>query len=245
MTPAPAERQRVLYGRRGRSLRPGQRALIQHLLPALAIDLPPAGGRIDPERLFEPPKRDVWLEIGFGAGEHLAWQACAHPDVGMIACEPFVTGIAGLLRRVRDDGLSNVRIFTDDARILLAALPEESVGRAFVLFPDPWPKKRHHKRRMIAPRTLDAFAAALKDGAELRMASDDAPYVRWMLEHTLAHPGFEWLARTARDWRERPEDWPETRYEVKARREGQACHFLRFRRRARPRERSAAHPAAG
>lgn len=236
MTPSPAEPRRILYGRRrGRRLRAGQRALIDELLPALAVELPPPGARIDPEALFGRAMRDLWLEIGFGAGEHLAWQARAHPEIGMIGCEPFVTGVAGLLRRIRDEGLDNVRIFTDDARLLLEALPPQSLGRAFVLFPDPWPKKRHHKRRIVAPRTLEAFAAALKDGAELRVSSDDAPYVRWILEHVRGHPAFEWPARTPGDWRGRPDDWPQTRYEVKARGGARTCYFLRFRRRPRPR----------
>jgi tRNA (guanine-N7-)-methyltransferase len=231
---APLERRHVVYGRRrGRRLRPGQRALLDELLPKLVIALPPAGERLDAVALFAPPKRDVWLEIGFGAGEHLARQARAHPEVGLIGCEHFVDGVARLLRSVRDEGLSNVRVSTDDARLLLGALPEASIGRAFALFPDPWPKTRHHKRRIVSSLTLDLLAFALKDGAELRMASDDGPYVRWILEHALAHTAFDWSAGTARNWRERPRDWPETRYEAKARGQGRACYYLRFLRRAR------------
>ncbi|MEE9139970.1 MAG: tRNA (guanosine(46)-N7)-methyltransferase TrmB [Alphaproteobacteria bacterium] len=234
MTPAAIERQRIPSGsRRGRPLRPGQRALLGELLPRLAIAPPAAGERLDPGALFAEPKRDVWLEIGFGSGEHLAWQARARPDVGMIGCEFFVNGVARLLAHVRDDGLANLRVFVDDARLLLEALPEASIGRAFLLFPDPWPKKRHHKRRFISPETLELLAAALEDGAELRLASDDGPYVRWILERTLTHAAFDWLAETAQDWRERPGDWPETRYEAKARRCGRACYYLRFRRRSR------------
>ncbi len=228
------ERQHVVYGRRrGRRLRPGRRALLDELLPKLAIALPPAGERLDAVALFAPPKCDIWLEIGFGAGEHLAQQAHAHPEVGMIGCEHFVDGVACLLRLIRDEGLSNVRVSTDDARLLLGALREASIGRAFALFPDPWPKKRHHKRRIISSQTLDLLAFALKDGAEMRMASDDGPYVRWILEHALAHAAFDWSASTARDWRERPRDWPETRYEAKARGQGRTCYYLRFLRRPR------------
>jgi tRNA (guanine-N7-)-methyltransferase len=191
---------------------------------------------LDLSRLFASPRRDHWLEIGFGGGEHLAWQAARHPDVGFIGCEPFVNGLASLFARGRDDGLGNIRVVDDDARVLLAALPEASIGRAFVLFPDPWPKARHHKRRIIQTATLERFAFALKDGAELRLSSDDPGYVRWMLQHCLGHPDFEWLAETARDWRERPADWPETRYEMKAVGAGRACCFLRFWRRPRLRK---------
>ena len=236
MSEAPRERQRLLYGRRrGRRLRPGQRALLDQRLPPLAIALPAPGQRLDMAALFDAPVRDMWLEIGFGGGEHLAWQARTHRDVGMIGCEPFVNGVASLLAAVRDEGLSNIRILADDARLLLDVLPGESIGRAFVLFPDPWPKRRHRKRRMIAPGTLDGIAAALRDGGELRLASDEPAHVRWMLWHAWRHPAFTWLARSARDWRERVPDWPETRYEAKARRQGRACYYLRFRRRPRRR----------
>lgn len=231
---APLQRRHVVYGRRrGRRQRPGRRALLEELLPRLAIALPPAGERLDAAALFAPSKRDVWLEIGFGAGEHLVRQARAHPEVGLIGCEHYVDGVARLLRSVRDDGLSNVRVSTDDARLVLGALPEASIGRAFALFPDPWPKTRHHKRRIVSTHTLDLLAFALKDGAELRMASDDGPYVRWILEHALAHTAFDWSPVSARDWRERPGDWPETRYEAKARGQGRVCYYLRFLRRAR------------
>ena len=234
MTPAMADVARLLYGRkRGRKLRPGQQALYDAMLPALRIELPGPGTRVDPAFLFSPAKRDLWLEIGFGGGEHLAWQAETHPDTAFIGCEPFVNGLVALFAHVRNRSLGNVRVFDDDARLLLAALPEASLARAFVLFPDPWPKKRHHKRRIICPAILDLLAYALKDGAELRFASDDASYVRWTLDHVTGHGAFSWTARRPRDWRERPADWPETRYEDKAKREGRRCYFLRFVRRPR------------
>ena len=222
-----------LYGRRrGRPLRPGQRRLKQELLPRLTVSLPEAGA-LDLCSLFPMPVAAVWLEIGFGAGEHLAAQAEHHPDIGFIGCEVFEAGILRLLGEVVRRGLGNVRLFTDDARLLLAVLPPASLGRVFVLFPDPWPKRRHHKRRLIAPATLDLLATVMEDGAELRLATDDRGYLAWMLEHLTAHPDFRWLARRPADWRERPPDWPPTRYEEKARAAGRSAAFLRFIRRPR------------
>ncbi len=234
------ERGRSFHGRRrGRKLRPGRRRLLEEVLPRFAVD--PATGPLDPAALFGRPVKEVWLEVGFGAGEHLAAQAAAHPEVGLIGCEPFLNGVARLLARIEEQRLSNIRILADAARPLIDALPDASVDRMFVLFPDPWPKKRHHARRFIAPDNLGAIARILRDGAELRMASDDMGYVRWMLFHTLGHGAFEWLARGPEDWRMRPADWPETRYEAKARAAGAACVFLRFRRRPRASAAPVAH----
>lgn len=225
---------RTVYGRRhGRRLRPGRRRLIEELLPALRFRLPEAGGELAPRRLFDPATEAVWLEIGFGAGEHLAYQAKAHPTIGMIGCEPFVAGVAGLLARVERQRLRNVRIFPDDARELIEALAEASVGRVFLLFPDPWPKRRHAKRRFLCADSLAGLARVMADGAELRLASDVAGQVRWMLEQTLAGAAFEWLARGPGDWRHRPPDWPATRYETKALEQGRRPTYLRFRRRPR------------
>lgn len=222
----PAGPQRFLYGRRkGRKLKGGRKAALESL-PALAI--PPGDTALDPDALFRRPVRDVWLEIGFGAGEHLAAQAAAHPDIGFIGAEPFENGVAALLARVQAEQLANVRVFPDDARLLLARLPGASIGRLFVLFPDPWPKARHHKRRIVGPATIPAFARILKPGAELRFASDDAAYVEWTLEHMAAAPDFALASRT------RGADWPETRYEAKARAAGAVCSYLTFVRRPAP-----------
>jgi len=222
-----------LYGRRrARPLRPGQRRLKEELLPRLTIELPESGS-LDPRALFTNRVDEVWLEIGFGAGEHLAEQAERHPTLGIIGCEVFEDGIVRLLGQIARRKLANLRVFTDDARLLLEALPRASVGRVFILFPDPWPKRRHHKRRLVAPAALDLLAAAMQDRAELRLATDDRDYLVWMLEHTTAHPDFVWLARRAADWRERPEDWPATRYEAKARAAGRVPALLRFMRRQR------------
>ncbi|WP_029010763.1 tRNA (guanine(46)-N(7))-methyltransferase TrmB [Azospirillum halopraeferens] len=245
MTDSTDETGRRLYGRRkGRPLRRRRTELLETLLPRLTVAVPPSGTPIDPAALFDRPVDDVWLEVGFGGGHHLAWQAAHHPGIGLIGCEPFVNGVAGLLGLVEDAGVDNVRIVPDDARPLLDALPDASIGRAFVLFADPWPKKRHWERRFIGPGTLDTLARVLRDGAELRLASDDPGLVRWMLEHTVRHPDFAWTARRAADWRERPADWPPTRYEEKAIAAGRRPVFLRFVRRPRAAE-PAAEPAGG
>lgn len=157
-----------------------------------------------------------WLEIGFGGGEHLAWQGAQHPRIGLIGCEPFVNGVSSLLHQIEQQGLDNIRIHPDDARPLIDALPDASIDRCFLLFPDPWPKARHHRRRFVGPETLDAVARILSDGAEFRLASDDAGLVDWMLYQLRRHPAFRWTASRAADWRTRPPDWPGTRYESKA-----------------------------
>ncbi|HKX08742.1 MAG TPA: tRNA (guanosine(46)-N7)-methyltransferase TrmB [Stellaceae bacterium] len=223
----------MLYGRRrGRRLRPGQRDLFASLLPELRIDLPEEG-RLDPQRLFPAPPAELWLEIGFGAGEHLAEQAAAHPEVGLLGAEVFENGVVKLLAEVRRRDLGNIRILVDDARLLLAALPDASLGRVFILFPDPWPKARHHKRRMVSPGTLDQLARTMKTGAELRLATDDIGYLRAMLELVPVHPAFTWEARGPADWLQRPADWPATRYEAKAVAAGRIPHFLRCTRKPR------------
>lgn len=222
---------RRLHGRRrGHRLRKGRQRLLAELLPRLRLD-PSAGGGLDPRTVFSDPVRDVWLEIGFGAGEHLAAQAQAHPDIGMIGCEPFVNGVASLLSMIHRDRLTNVRIHDDDARILLDSLADACLGRVFALFSDPWPKKRHHKRRFMAPANLDALARVMKGGAELRFASDHMEYVRWTLGHATRHPSFLWRARTPGDWRRRPDDGYPTRYESKSLSQGSACVYLTFTRR--------------
>lgn len=229
------ERSVKLHGRRsGRPLRPSLQRLLDEELPRLALRLPAKGETLDPAALF-PGRQEVWLEIGFGGGEHLAAQAAAHPEVGIIGAEIFRNGIATLLRSLAEESSDNVRILEDDARALLPLLPAASLHRVFLLFPDPWPKGRHHKRRFIQPETLDQLARIMVDEAEFRLASDDPSYVAWMLRHLLDHPAFQWTAERAGDWRERAADWPETRYEAKAREQGRQPVFLRLRRRSRGR----------
>lgn len=226
----PSPHPQRLYGRkRGRPLRPGQQQLLEELLPSLTIELPQLG-ELNPALLFPESKQSVWIEIGFGAGEHLVAQAEAHPDIGFIGCEVFENGVAKLLREMDGRLLVNIRLFTDDARRLIAALPPDSISRVFILFPDPWPKARHHKRRIVSTETLDELARIMIEGAELRLVTDDHEYFVWMLERVTSHPGFVWLARSPADWRHRTSDWPATRYEEKARAAGRSPLFLRARR---------------
>ena len=237
VAPEASEGGRLLfYGRRqGRKLRPGRQRLMDELLPRLGISLPPGGGplrrSIDPRGLFPAPPRALWLEIGFGGGEHLAAQAARHPEIGFLGSEVFVNGIATLLAAVEQSDLGNVRLWPDDARMLLDALPDACLERVFLLFPDPWPKRRHADRRFIGPRNLARLARLLQPGGELRVASDDAGYVAWTLMHLRRHPAFRWLAARADDWRRPPPDWEPTRYEAKAIAAGRKPTYLRFARR--------------
>ncbi len=199
------------------------------VLPGLALPLDrPAPERA--ESLFATPVKSVWLEIGFGGGEHLLWQARSHPEIGIIGAEPYEEGVVKVVDAVTRDGLGNVRLHADDVRPLLRWLPAASLGRAFILFPDPWPKKKHRKRRLFNAPMLDLLARVLRPGAELRAATDIGDYAGEMLAAVARHPAFEWTARAPSDWRVRPDDWPATRYEQKAAREGRQSAYFHFRR---------------
>lgn len=202
-------------------------------MPSLRLEPDPDGGLIDLGAEFGHPVTAVWLEVGFGAGEHLARQARQNPGTGFIGCEPFINGTAALLSLIDRDGLENVRLYDEDARLLLPALPEASIGKVFVLFSDPWPKKRHHRRRFISKATLDELARVMADNAELRLASDHMGYIRGILEVLTAHGDFSWTARRRKDWTVPPPDWVETRYEQKALERGVKPVYLRFTRRPR------------
>jgi len=224
-----AEFRPKIHGRRtGRKLRPGQQQLMDVLLPRLAVA---AEKPVDLKALFPERPEAIWLEVGFGGGEHLADQATAHPTTGLIGCEVFRNGIASLLGHIEKRHLGNVRICTEDARMLLDALPAASLSRVFLLFLDPWPKKRHSGRRFINTESLNRLAMLMKPGAELRIASDDPVHIAWALAHASNHPAFSWTARTAADWCVRPQDWPATRYEQKAVAAGRQPMFFRFLRR--------------
>lgn len=218
------------YGRRkSKPLSARKERLFRELLPRLRLDLksaPPKGLRA----LFPVPVREVWLEIGFGAGEHLLWQAEQHADIGFIGCEPFINGVGTLLGALEDRGIETVRLHDGDARDVLAWLPANAISRLFLLFPDPWPKKRHRKRRLISPDSIAAFARVLAPGGELRFASDDGDYAAQALFAVGRSGAFAWLAERAADWQTRPADWPETRYERKALSEGRKSVYLRWRR---------------
>ncbi len=215
--------------RRGRPLNPSRAQALEKLLPQIGFRLSRLDGRQPAEALFGDD-RPIWLEIGFGTGEHLAEMAARHPDIGFIGAEPFINGISALCKTISEQGQENIRIFPDDARPLLETMAPASVDRCFVLFADPWPKSRHADRRFIGPANLRRLARVLKPGADLLTATDDIGLARWMLFHGLADPAFAWLAECAADWREPPEDWVPTRYQGKAEKAGRATTYLHFRR---------------
>ena len=216
-----------LYGRaKGHSLRPSQAALLTDLLPSIAV----------PEGLLNAPllfgdNRPMEFEIGFGAGEHLAGQAALRPDSGFIGAEPFLNGVVGALLHVRNQNLSNIRLHMGDALDVLGRLPDASLERVYLLHPDPWRKARHAKRRMMNPGPLDRIAAKLKPGGEFRFGTDHPIYVRWAMMQMNRRHDFEWQAATSADFLTRPEDWPETRYERKARRLGHEVWYFQYVRR--------------
>lgn len=218
------------YGRRkARPLSGRKERLLKELLPRLRLPLH-APAPMPLARLFPQPVAQVWLEIGFGSGEHLLWQAERHRDVGFIGCEPFINGVASLLGEVERSGVETVLIHDGDARDVLAWLPAHSIGRVFILFPDPWPKKRHAKRRLLSSGTVEQLARVLAPGSELRFGTDHGDYAGEALRALLAGGQFAWTAEGPKDWRIRPADWPETRYERKALREGRKPAYLSFRR---------------
>lgn len=230
----PAAPWRNFYGRRhGKTLRGRQKTLLDTRLAALSpgpVDWTenPDRTTLDLEALF--PAREIWLEIGFGGGEHMVHQAARNPGIGLIGAEPYINGVAMLLGKIEDAGIENIRIHPGDARDLFDVLPARSVAKAFLLYPDPWPKTRHHRRRFVTPEHLAPLARVLRPGAEFRVATDIPDYVRQTLEE-VPRVGFEWLAEDAADWRRPWDDWLSTRYEEKALREGRVPHYLTFLRR--------------
>lgn len=225
---------RNFYGRfKGKGLRKSQEAYLDEDLGKLSPgpvdwDVNPDRAPLDLDALFGGAP--VWLEVGFGGGEHLIHQAKGNSHVGIIGCEPYINGVAMLLGKIREAGVNNLRVHPGDARDLFDVLPEASLDKAFLLYPDPWPKKRHHRRRFVTPEHLDPLARVLKPGAEFRVATDIPDYVRQTLQE-VPKAGFDWLAERPADWRAPWEDWIPTRYEQKALREGRVPHYLTFRRR--------------
>ncbi len=223
---------RNFYGRlKGKTLKSSQREYLSEDLAGLSPgpvdwDVNPDRSPLDLEKLFDG--KPVWLEVGFGGGEHMVHQAAANPEVGIIGCEPYINGVAMLLGKIRRAGVSNVAVHPGDARDLFDVLPAASVDRAFLLYPDPWPKARHHRRRFVTQEHLVPMARALKPGAIFRVATDIEDYVRQTLIE-VPKAGFEWLAERPRDWRRPWGDWLSTRYEQKALREGRVPHYLTFR----------------
>ena len=216
---------RRLYGRsKGHKLRQGQATLVEEMLPRVSV---PDSGLLNADALFG---RDVplALEIGFGGGEHLAAQAAARPGTGFIGCEPFLNGVVQALGHVRDGDLNNVRLHMGDALDVIERLPDASLDRVYLLHPDPWPKARHAKRRMVNHGPLDAIAAKLKPGGEFRLGTDDPTYCAHAMMVMGQRRDLAWTAERPRDWLERPADWPETRYERKARRHGHEVWYFRY-----------------
>lgn len=219
------QKYRRLYGRaKGHKLRAGQAALVEELLPRVSV---PETGELTAQTLFGDD-RPLEVEIGFGAGEHLAGQAMARPDHGFIGCEPFLNGVVGALMHIRDEKLGNVRLHMGDALDVIERLPDASLSRVYLLHPDPWRKARHAKRRMINHGPLDLIAAKLKPGCEFRLGTDDPTYCRWSMMVMNQRRDFEWQAKEAKDFLTRPDDWPETRYERKARRQGHEVWYFRY-----------------
>lgn len=211
--------------RRGKKLRPGRERLVDELLPKITFDI-----KRKLTDQFASAINNIWLEIGFGGGEHLLAQAIKNPSVGFIGAEPFINGVAKLVSDINDAGIGNVRIWPDDARFIFPAIDDGALARVFILFPDPWPKKRHAKRRLITGETLNMLARMMKPGAELIVASDHREYIRWALGQITAHGDFTWMAESINDWATPPPDWVTTRYEEKALAKGIKATYLIFKR---------------
>lgn len=223
-------RRGAFFGRRkGKALRPGQARLFGTLLPSLCIDLR-SSAPASLADLFPRMPRDVRLEIGFGGAEHLIAQAERNPDCGFIGIEPFLNGMAKALAAIEAKRLTNIRLHHGDAIDLVAWLPSASLAAVYLLYPDPWPKRRHWKRRFVQQRTVAEIARVLQPGGEFRFATDVADYAAWTLVRLLRSPDFSWTAERADDWRKPWPDFAGTRYEAKARREGRTPCYLTFRR---------------
>jgi tRNA (guanine-N7-)-methyltransferase len=224
----PSRATEAFYGRRrGKTIRPQQAAALENGFTAYGLDLT-AGPPADPRSLFEADVSVLWLEIGFGGGEHLLHRATTIPGTGFVGVEPFVNGMAKMMMAVRDRPLANLRVYGDDATQLLDWLPQACLDGIDLLYPDPWPKKKHWKRRFVSAVNLDRFARVLKRGGKFRFASDIDSYVNWTLLHCRAHGAFAWQAQEAADWQSPYDGWPGTRYEAKAIREGRRPAYLTF-----------------
>jgi tRNA (guanine-N7-)-methyltransferase len=216
------------FGRRkGHKLRAHQAELIEELLPRLALDIQQPA---DPANLFDRPPHAMRLEIGFGGGEHLIAEAVQFPEIGFIGCEPYVNGMAKILAQVEARGIGNIRLFAGDATELLAWLPPRSLARIDLIHPDPWPKRRHWKRRFVQDATMAAMARVLVASGEFRFVSDIDDYCAWTLSHLIRSPDFRWMAERADDWRQPWDGYTMTRYGRKAEREGRVANYLRFQR---------------
>ena len=213
---------RAFFGRRsGKKLHVGQQAVFDATLPALEITL---DGTLDPRTLFPEAERII-VEIGYGGGEHLALEASRYPETGYIGCEVFTGGIGKMVQTIAAEGLSNIRLFTDDAFKLLVELPDGCLDEVYLLYPDPWPKTRHHKRRFVSPTTLGELARVIRPGGKFHFATDIEDYANWTLAHIVRTPDFGFAPERPGSWHEPYPGWAPTRYEVKARREGRLVSF--------------------
>ncbi|MEC7661179.1 MAG: tRNA (guanosine(46)-N7)-methyltransferase TrmB [Pseudomonadota bacterium] len=220
--------------RHGRKLRPQLDKLFKENLHTFLVEEGLKSDKIDLTTFFSIKPKKFWLEIGFGGGEHLAWQAKLHPEIGFLGFEPYINGVASLVRHLVSERLSNVRIFPEDIRPFLNKLPNGCISKIFILFPDPWPKSKHRKRRIIQYETLSEFHRILKPKGKLRIATDHVDYLTWILIHFNNFNGFQWVAKSPKNWRCRVSNWPQTRYEQKAIRQGREPAFLEYRRCDRP-----------
>ncbi len=228
----PTRPHRNFYGRRkGHTLKDVQTRYIDEDLAVLspgAVDWDANPDRVPLDLAARFPGKEIWLEIGFGAGEHLVHQAANNPHAAIIGCEPYINGVAMLLGKIRRAGVQNLAIHPDDVRDLFDVLPDATLAKAFLLYPDPWPKSRHHRRRFVTAEHLEPLYRALKPGAEFRVATDIPDYVRQTMQE-VPRAGFEWLGESPDDWRVAWPDWLPTRYEQKALREGRVPHYMTFR----------------
>ena len=221
-----------LYGRKlGRPLNPARQKALDDMYPKLKIDASAVTENqdLDPASLFDKKYEQTWFEVGFGNGERLAQMMERHPENAYIGCEPFINGVSNLLKLVQENGRENLRVFMDDAILVIDSLTDQCLDGIYVLNPDPWPKKRHHKRRIISQENLTRFSRVLKNGGSLIMATDVDDLAEWMVTQASRHPDFEWTAKTPSDWQTAPEGWIHTRYEQKGEEAGRKQSYLLFR----------------
>lgn len=219
----------AFFGRRkGKPLSPRQQALMNERLPALLLD--PTIPIKTPQTLFDAPKHKIWLEIGFGGAEHMMYQALENPQVGLIGCEPFVNGVSKAIDQIAEKAIDNIRLYNEDAAHILDWLPKGSIDKLFLLYPDPWHKKRHWKRRFVSNHNLERIIRVLKPGGYFRFASDIADYVDWTLDHIANQPLLKELGASSQERQTPYPDWKRTRYEAKAYREGRIPQYLEFER---------------
>ncbi len=217
------------YGRRkGKTIKGARAKALEEVLELYKISISDDDKIIDPKTLFDFPVKEVWFEIGFGGGEHIAHQAVNNPEIGIIGCEPFLNGVSTCCKEIAEKNIKNIRIWNDDARLLMLRIKPHSMDKMFLLHPDPWPKIRHSKRRFIQEESLDLISSLLKNGADFRMATDHFALAQWMLEKTYFHPNFKWRAKTSNDWQNPPDDWIDTRYYNKGKRKDHIQVFLNF-----------------